>query len=177
MTPATISLTRATPADATLLDNLWQFYELEASFWSGEDIDANGRFSTLSGFLGRLGDPDAFDWAYLIRQQGEVAGLLLVGHQNLRDGTIQRTILEFGDLYVLPKYRHQGIATEVIRQTILASDHPWLVCVFRDDQRALDFWHRAFQRLPFSTVRQVVPPDVPEFVEFVVNDVALPVET
>jgi predicted acetyltransferase len=174
MTPTPITLTRVTPADATLLDNLWQFYELESSFWSGEDIDAKGRFNSLSGFLGRLGDPDAFDWAYLIHQKGAAAGLLLVGHQNLRDGTIQRTILEFGDLYVLPKYRNQGIATEVIRQTILATVHPWLVCVFRDDLRALAFWDRAFKRLPFSSVREVVPPDVPEFVEFVVNDAALP---
>ena len=107
-------------------------------------------------------------------RRGEVAGLLLVGHQNLRDGTIQRTILEFGDLYVQPKYRDQGIATEVIRQTILATDHPWLVYVFRDDVRALAFWDRAFKRLPFSSVREVVPPDVPEFVEFVVNDAARP---
>ncbi|ANH68547.1 hypothetical protein ABE85_14975 [Mitsuaria sp. 7] len=78
---------------------------------------------------------------------------------------------------MLPKYRDQGIATEVIRQTILATDHPWLVCVFRDDLRALAFWDRAFKRLPFSSVREVVPPDVAEFVEFVVNDVVPPVVT
>jgi len=34
----------------------------------------------------------------------------------------------------------------------------------------LDEGRVAFQRLRFSTVRQVVPPDVPYFVEFVVND-------
>lgn len=162
----TITLTRATSFDAALLDNLWQFYELESSFWSNGDVDACGRFTSLSDFLGRLGDPDAFDWAYIIRQQNDVAGFLLVGRQNLHG----RTIIEFADVYVLPKHRGRGVATEVLRQTIFASSHPWLICIFREDHRALEFWERAFRRLPFASVREVVPPDVPELVQFVVND-------
>lgn len=164
--PLTLTLTRVQPADGALLDNLWQFYELESSFWSHEDVDASGRFNSLSGFLSRLGDPDAFDWAYLLHQQGELVGFLLVGHQNLFD----RQIMEFGDLYVLPKFRGRGIATEVIRQTLLDSAHPWLVCVFRDDRQAQAFWDRVFQRLPFASVREVEPPDVPALRQFVIND-------
>jgi hypothetical protein len=88
---AAITLSRVTRDDATLLDRLWQFYELESSFWSGEDIDESGRFNSLSDFMERLGDPDSFDWAYLIRYEGRLAGLLLVGHQNLRGRSIMES--------------------------------------------------------------------------------------
>ena len=109
-----LTLIRVTPADAALLDRLWQFYELESSFWSGEDIDETGRFTSLDDFLERLGTPDPFDWAYLIRHEGQLAGLLLVGHQNLRG----QSIMEFCDLYVLPRFRGRGIATELIADAL-----------------------------------------------------------
>ncbi|WP_431257297.1 GNAT family N-acetyltransferase [Roseateles chitinivorans] len=163
---ALVTLTSVAPADAQLLDNLWQFYELESSFWSGEDIDADGRFNSLSGFLERLGAPDAEQWGYLLHHDGQVAGLLLIGLQQLQE----RTIKEFADLYVLPKYRGLGIASEVLRQTVMASDHPWLICVFRDDRKALRFWERAFERLPFSSVRELLSQEYPDLREFIVND-------
>lgn len=161
-----VDLDRVLLADAALLDRIWQFYELESSLWSGNDLDETGRFTSLSDFLERLGDPDSFDWAYLIRYEGQLAGLLLVGHQNFRG----RSIMEFADLYILPKYRGRGIASEVLRRTVLASDEPWLICVFREDQGALAFWRSAFERLPFSSVRESLPPEVPELHEFIVNE-------
>jgi predicted acetyltransferase len=162
-----ITLSRVTRDDAPLLDQIWQFYELESSFWSGEDVDETARFTSLADFLARLGDPDAFDWAYLIRHEGRLAGLLLVGHQNLRG----RSLMEFADLYVLPRYRGRGVATEVIRQIVLDSHQPWLICVFREDRQALGFWRRSFERLPFSSVREVLPSEDPDLHEFIVNDV------
>lgn len=165
--PAT-TLTRVTQADAVLLDRLWQFYELESSVWSGDDVDETGRYTSLDGFLERLATPDPFDWAWLIRHEGQLAGLLVVGEQNLRD----RSIMEFGDLYVLPKYRGRGIASEVVRRIVLDSGHPWLICVFRTDVQALGFWRRTFERLPFASVHEVVPPEDADLHEFIVNDTA-----
>lgn len=165
---ASVALDRVTPADAALLDRLWQYYELESSFWSNEDVDEAGRFASLDGFLERLRMPNSFDWAYLIHYEGRLAGLLVVGHQNLRN----RSLMEFGDLYVLPKYRGRGIASEVVRQIVLNSGHPWLICVFRADTQALAFWRRAFERLPFAAVHELVPSEDPDLYEFVVNDTA-----
>lgn len=165
-----VNLARVALADAPLLDRIWQFYELESSPWSGCDLDETGRFTSLSDFLTRLGDPDPFNWAYLIRHQGQLAGLLLVGRQNLRG----RSIMEFADLYVLPKYRGRGIASEILRRTVLASGEPWLICVFRRDRKALAFWRRAFERLPFSSVREALPSEDPEMHEFIVNEAIAP---
>jgi len=163
---ASITLTPVSPADAELLDNLWQFYELESSAWSAEDIDPCGRFNSLSDFLDRLRAPDAVAEGYVIRHGEYVAGFLLVGLQQLQE----RAIKELADLYVLPKYRGLGIATEVIRQTVMASDRPWLIGVFRLDVHAQRFWERAFQRLPFTSVRELLPPAYPDLREFIVNE-------
>ena len=161
-----VTLTPVSPADGPLLDNLWQFYELESSAWSREDIDANGRFNSLSEFLGQLGDADALQKGYFIRYEGNLAGLFIESLQQLQETTIK----EFADIYVLPKFRRRGIASEVIRQTVLASEEPWLVGVFRDDLNAVRFWEHAFERLPFSSFRELLPPEYPELREFVVND-------
>lgn len=161
-----VNLDRVSLADAALLDRIWQFYELESSLWSGDDLDETGRFTSLSGFLERLGDPASFDWAYLIRHEGQLAGLLVVGRQNL----CGRSIMEFADLYILPKYRGRGIASDVLRQTVLASQEAWLICVFREDHGALAFWRSAFERLPFASVREILPSEDPELHEFIVNE-------
>ncbi|UXH80669.1 GNAT family N-acetyltransferase [Roseateles amylovorans] len=163
---APITLTPISPADAHLLDNLWQFYELESSAWSQEEIDSEGRFNSLSAFLDRLRDPYAVAEGYFIRHGVRVVGFVLVGLQQLHGQAIK----ELADLYVLPKYRGLGIASQVIHQTIMASDSPWLIGVFRADVHAQRFWERAFQRLPFSSVRELLPPEYPDLREFVVNE-------
>lgn len=164
---ASIILTAVSAADGQLLDNLWQFYELESSAWSKDDIDSEGRFNSLSGFLARLRDPHAVAEGYFIHHGVSIVGFLLVGLQWLHE----REIKELADLYVLPKYRGLGIASKVVHQTISSSDSPWLICVFSADVQAQRFWESAFQRLPFSSVRELLPPEFPELREFVVNDV------
>ncbi len=163
---ASITLTPVSPADVHLLDNLWQFYELESSAWSREDIDSDGRFNTLSDFLARLCDPHAVAEGYFIRHGVNLVGFLIVGLQWLHE----REIKELADLYVLPKYRGLGIASSVVHRMITSTDSPWLICVFSADVQAQRFWDRAFRRLPFSSVRELLPPEFPELREFVVND-------
>lgn len=163
---ALTTLTSVSPPDAQLLDNLWQFYELESSFWSQEDVDAEGRFNSLSGFLDDLGEANAIQSGYFIRHDGQLSGLLIVGRQQLQD----REVKELSDLYVLPKFRGRGIASEIVRHVVLESDEPWLICVFRNDLNALRFWERAFERLAFSSVRELLPAEYPELREFIVNE-------
>jgi hypothetical protein len=43
---ASVTLNPVAPADAQLLEKLWQFYELESSACSGKDSDALGRFGS-----------------------------------------------------------------------------------------------------------------------------------
>ena len=152
-----------------LMNNLWQFYELESSFWSETDIDDSGKYTSLESFLERLGKEDAFDQGFIIRYQTNIAGFVVVADEILNGQHIR----EFADMYVLPKYRGLGITTAVIHRLILKTNHPWLICVYRKDEMAIKFWTNAFKRLPFTSIRENNPPEIEEFHEFIVNDAEL----
>lgn len=149
-----------------LLDNLWQFYELESSVWSETDIDASGRYTSLEELLGRLGAADAFEWGFIIRYQMNIVGFIIVADEFLNGVPIR----EFADIYILPKYRGLGIATAVTCMTLSKASHPWLLCVYRKDEIALKFWKNAFNRLQFKSISENNPPEVDEFYEFIIND-------
>lgn len=157
------------PIDSTnkmLIDNLWQFYELESSFYSKADVDASGRFTSLSDFLAHVDSKYAFSWGYIVRYQAQIAGFLIISDDFL-DG---KPIREFSDIYVLPKYRGLGIATQLISTVIFSADHPWLICAFRADNKAVNFWRNVFERLPFDSVSENSPPEIADLHEFIIND-------
>ncbi|MEN0038788.1 MAG: GNAT family N-acetyltransferase [Cellvibrio sp.] len=161
-----INLEPVDAANKSIIDNLWQFYEFESSFWSKEDVDTYGRYGSLADFLARVGTADTFDWGYIIKYQNQLVGFLIVADEYIGG----KSIREFADIYILPKYRGLGIATQLIRTTILNSDHPWLICVFREDTNALNFWRNTFARLPFNSVRENLPPEIATLHEFIIND-------
>ncbi len=151
---------------AGLLSNLWQYYQLESSAREALDVDSAGRFETPEEVFVQALKHENGSSAHLVKCNGVVAGFLIL-HAAEIEG---KPITEFADLYVLPKHRGQGVATAVVEQVILRSSQPWLIAVFRDDFKAQAFWQGAFKRLPFTSCREVVPPEVPEFHEFVVNE-------
>ncbi|WP_423599979.1 hypothetical protein [Roseateles sp. MS654] len=85
--------------------------------------------------------------------------------------------MEFADLYILRRYRGRGIASEVARQIVLDSKEPWLICVVPEDRQALNFWRRAFERLPLSSARAAPPSEEPHLHKSLVNDCLAEVDT
>lgn len=148
-----------------LIDNLWQYYELESSFYNLTDVDISGRFTSLNSFLERVDRQDTFEWGYIIKYNGHIAGLLIIGDEYIHGEAVK----EFSDIYILPKYRGCGIASHIIRTTILNSDHAWLICVFRKDEKGLAFWRNAFVRLPFDSVVENIPSEIDDLHEFIIN--------
>jgi predicted acetyltransferase len=161
-----IELVQVQPSQFGLLANLWQYYQLESSTREQLDVDSAGRFETPDEVLTNVLNSVNGDAAHLIRCENHVAGFLILLAAKI-EGT---PITEFADLYILPRYRRRGIASQVVEQVILRSSQPWLIAVFRHDLSALAFWRAAFQRLPFASCREIVPPELPEFHEFVVNE-------
>jgi predicted acetyltransferase len=161
-----IELSQMQTAHAALLSNLWQCYQLDSSAREQLDVDGAGRFGEPEEVFKRTLRSENGSSAYLVRCDGAIAGFLIL-HPAEIEG---KPITEFADLYVLPRYRGRGVASAVVEQVILRSKQPWLIAVFRDDLKAQEFWRRAFERLPFSSCREIVPPEVPEFHEFVVNE-------
>ena len=160
-----IDITQMQPHEAVLLANLWQYYQLESSLREGLDVDSEGRFETPQGVFAEALNLENGNSAHLVRCDGAVAGFLILLSAEI-EGV---PITEFADLFILPKYRGQGIASQVVEQVVLHSSRSWLIAVFRDDRKALAFWRSAFKRLPFHSVREVVPPELPQFHEFVVS--------
>lgn len=161
-----VALSRMQPSQVGLLRHLWQYYQLESSIREGLDVDASGRFETPDQVFEAALRSEGRNSAHLVCCDGQVAGFLLLESAQIEG----KDITEFADLYVLPRYRGRGVASQVIAQVILRSSQPWLIAVFRDDFNALSFWRSAFKRIPFTSVREVEPPELPEFCEFVVNE-------
>lgn len=161
-----IKLEQVNSDNKSVIDNVWQFYELESSWYSKHDVNAQGRFNSLDGFLQRVGCEDAFEWGFIVKYYANIAGLLIIGDEHIKG----RPIREFSDIYILPKYRGLGIATHLINTIILNSDNPWLICILRNDLKAINFWRTTFARLPFYSVYENIPPEIEDLHEFIVND-------
>ena len=153
-------------AQAGLLANLWQYYQFDSSEREQLDVDSAGRFETPDEVFSKVLRSEDGSSAYLVQCDGAIAGFLILLSAEIEG----KPITEFADLFVLPRYRRRGVATAVVEQVILRSAQPWLVAVFREDLKAQAFWRGAFERLPFSSRREVVPPELPEFHEFVVYE-------
>lgn len=161
-----IELIPMQPSHLDALLNLWQYYQLESSVRDGLDVDSAGRFETPTDLFEQTLNAEITTKAYLVNCDAAVAGFLLTDPAEVEG----RAMTEFADLFILPRYRGRGVATSVIEQIILASNKPWLIAVFRNDPAALAFWHSAFARLPFASVREIDPPEAPAFHEFVVQE-------
>jgi len=71
------------------------------------------------------------------------------------------------DLFVMPKYRRLGLAEAATRKIVAGHEGPWLLSVFRKDERALRYWQGAFARLPFRSVQP--GPHHELFHQFIIN--------
>lgn len=137
-----LSLRPATPDDAERLFHLMQFYYVEASGWSGEDVRADGLFDCdLSDVLASLrADPQ---WGRLLFVDDALAGFVLVD-QVEQDG---RRYPELADLFVLPKHRRKGLAAHVVTALVRPGEGQWLLAVYRGDSAAYAYWTRALPRM------------------------------
>jgi predicted acetyltransferase len=161
-----IEISAMQPGQMGLLANLWQYYQFESSVRERLDVDIAGRFETPEEVFDKALRLQGGGSAHLMACDGAIAGFLVLQPAEIEG----KPITEFADLFVLPRYRERGVATEVIKRVILSSKEPWLIAVFRDDLKALAFWRRTFDRIPFASCREIVPPELPEFHEFVVNE-------
>ena len=161
-----IQVNQIQPTDVAALSSMWQFYLFDSSEREQLDVDSSGRFESPDQLFNDVGNAREGSSGYLMHCDGNLAGFLIAGPAEIEG----KQITEFADLFVLPRYRGRGVASAVIQQVVISSIQPWLIAVFRDDLSALGFWRRAFERLPFASVREVIPPEIPKFHEFIVQE-------
>lgn len=138
-----IELVPASADQLPLIRNLYQFYAYESSDWEQEDVELDGRFYIHEPHLQRYWQEA--DWqALLILVDGFIAGFLLIERSELPGVDA----LEFADLFVLKKYRRQGIGRVLVEQVIVSGGGDWLVSFYGEDALASSFWRALFAELP-----------------------------
>jgi len=162
-----LSLRHATSGDAERLFHLMQFYYFEASAWSGEEVRPDGLFDCDRRDV-EASLRDDPQWARLLSVDEALAGFVLVDRVE-RDG---HHYPELADLFVLPKYRRQGLAAYVVSTLLRPGEGQWLLAVFRGDLAAHAYWLRTLPRLGLLHV--ALAEEDPTFHLYLVGDPASP---
>ena len=162
--PMSLQLIATTAEQLPLIRNLYQFYAYESSDWEQEDVEVDGRFYVHDPYLALYWQRP--DWsAQLILLDGFIAGFLLIERSEIAGVEA----LEFADLFLLKKYRRQGIGRALVEQVILASQQPWVVSFYPQDPLAVPFWQTLLRELPFRSVQQLADADEPELLTYLLN--------
>ncbi|MDG9930909.1 MULTISPECIES: GNAT family N-acetyltransferase [unclassified Pseudomonas] len=157
-----IELVRTTVEQLPLIANLYQYYAYESSDWEEEEVEPDGRFYLHEPHLVRYWQEPEWS-AELILADGFIAGFLLIERSELAG----IDALEFADLFILRKYRRQGIG-RLLTQQVLNRGGTWLVRLYPQDEPAMAFWRSIQAELPLGS-RQVWPDDDPELVSYLIN--------
>ena len=140
--PMQIELIPTVAEQLPLIANLYQFYAFESSDWEQEDVETDGRFYIHEPHLARYWQEPGWS-AQLILADGFIAGFLLIERSELPG--IEAP--EFADLFILRKYRRQGIGRALVRQ-LMGDGSPWLLRFYGQDELACAFWRQVLAELP-----------------------------
>ena len=161
-----ITIRKAELIDNTAINMLWQFYQYHQSAFDLEDVDLNGRFDIDEEYIDCVirGEEDCI--AYLVFVSNQIAGF----------ATVEPTVIsgkempELADIFILPKYRKQGVAKFVIQHLMQTKINQWHVAVHLNDHLALKFWNNVFSKLNVSRVDKIEPAETEGFHEFVITN-------
>jgi len=154
-----IELLPTTPDQAELIRNLYQFYAYESSDWEQEDVEVDGRFYIHEEHLQRYWQSPGWS-ANLVLLDGFIAGFVLIERSEL-PGIDAR---ELADLFILKRYRRQGIGRAVAQQ-YLSSPGNWLLRCHVLDPVAVAFCKAMVAEL-HRPVQQMMLDDDPELLTY-----------
>jgi predicted acetyltransferase len=142
-----IELVRASRADATTLENLFQLYTHDFSeFWAGTsagDLQPDGRFARYE--LLDLYWREPARRAFLIRTGGALAGFALLNDHTHSGLSADHNMAEF---FVARKYRREGLGLQAAQSLFTDNPGVWELAVVRANTGALAFWRRTVSTCP-----------------------------
>ncbi|MDR2308424.1 MAG: hypothetical protein LBE53_14680 [Paucimonas sp.] len=158
-----IELLPTGPEQAELVRNLYQFYAYESSAFEQEDVEVDGRFYIHEPHLQRYWQSPGWS-ASLVLADGFIAGFVLVERSELPG----MDAFELADLFILPKYRRQGIGLAVAQQLLCSTGKDWLLRCYAEDASALAFCQAVLAALP-RAVREISLDDDPQLRNYLVS--------
>ncbi|MFK0309920.1 GNAT family N-acetyltransferase [Pseudomonas sp. NPDC090233] len=157
-----IELLPTTADQAELIRNLYQFYAYESSDWEQEDVEVDGRFYVHEEHLQRYWQSAGWS-ASLVLADGFIAGFVLIERSELPGFDAS----ELADLFILKRYRRQGIGRAVAQQ-VLSAPGDWLLRCYAPDPVAVAFCTAVVADLP-RRVQQMVLDDDPNLMTYKVT--------
>ncbi|MDF0729295.1 GNAT family N-acetyltransferase [Pseudomonas entomophila] len=158
-----LQLFPTTVEHAEVIRNLYQFYAYESSDWEQEDVEADGRFYLHDAHMDRYWQSPGWS-ASLVLLDGLIAGFVLVERSELPG----LDALELADLFILKRYRRQGIGRAVAQQLLCSGEDAWLLRCYRQDAPAVAFCTAVTMGLA-RPVRPLALPDEPQLLNFLVT--------
>lgn len=127
-----VTLARAIQSDRDAVGRLLEFNAYEFSRLDGRSIGSDARYGYryLDAYWA---EPGRFP--YLIRADGELAGLALVRRV--------RADWFLSEFLVLPKFRRTGVGTQAARHLFSAHQGSWRVHQVAHHDQATQFWRHA----------------------------------
>ncbi|MBD7978434.1 GNAT family N-acetyltransferase [Serpens gallinarum] len=163
MNDVTLELVPTEREQMPLIRNLYQFYLYESSDWEQEDVEVDGRFYIHDEHLVRYWQEPGWS-AQLLLVDGFIAGFLLIERSELPGVDA----LELADLFILKKYRRQGIGRALATQVLMSGEDNWLVRFYGQDEIALAFWRSVLADLP-RPVEALELDDEPDLLSFLIT--------
>ncbi|KAA0945699.1 MULTISPECIES: GNAT family N-acetyltransferase [unclassified Pseudomonas] len=163
MSDTTVELIQTGPEQAQLIRNLYQFYAYESSDWEQEDVEVDGRFYIHEEHLARYWQDPQWS-ANLLLVDGFIAGFLLIEQSELPG----LNALELADLFILKRYRRQGIGRALATQVLTSGEADWLVRFYDQDEASQAFWRTVLDNLP-RPVQAIELDDEPQLLSFLVT--------
>jgi predicted acetyltransferase len=142
--PATVDIVVVSPSEMSTLRNLFQLYEYDFSAIETARVGEDGRFHQL--------DNAAFDQAYFVRADGDLAGFALVNRKPSKvvDGESVWWMEEF---FILRRYRRASVGQQAA--LLVIGQHPgtWEVTETPNNGAAIAFWRRALAPYSYDEVQ------------------------
>ncbi|MFP3349880.1 GNAT family N-acetyltransferase [Pseudoalteromonas sp. SIMBA_153] len=160
------TIRKAESTDIAAIKMLWQFYQYHQSIFDLEDVGLDGCYDIDEEYLECVvrGEEDCI--IYLVLVSNQIAGFATVEPTEI----VGKEIPELADIFILPKYRKQGIAKFVIQNLMPVETNQWHVAVHLNDSSALKFWNSLFAKLNVARVDNVDPPETEGYHEFVITN-------
>lgn len=160
---APIELLQTTADQAELIRNLYQFYAYESSDWEAEDVEVDGCFYIHEEHLARYWQSPGWS-ASLVLVDGFIAGFVLIERSELPGLEAN----ELADLFILKRYRRQGIGKAVAQQLLCSGSGDWLMRCYAHDPAGVAFCCAVLADLPRAS-RAIALDDEPDLLNFLVS--------
>ena len=132
-----VALEKIIQGDEQLLENLFQLYLHDMSYYAKFRISENGKF-TFNPEILKAYFNQPHHYPYFIMHGGELAGFALI-----RRYPDDQDLLDMGQFFVLNSYKRTGVGKAAFQLCLEAHRGQWQVRILPENFAAKEFWRNA----------------------------------